>query len=538
MAFFDRSKIYPTPYNKIKLQEFDNKNTKTLQQGRDGSGAYASTRGAILCFLCDYYFKDTEEKSNRLVCFKGFVEDLKIDLSIEYDDIELFRIPVTPKQVSDYGLSYNLTFNVVAHSVNDAMSNMARFSELDRILHYPIVDSPLNTGSPTPADASPESFIFLSNLIGNGLLASENGYTDINITNHFVRKYGLKTPVSDLTMDPDLEMGFFEFDDKFYFKSFKISLKLPITNMPFHISRAWNTRFNRSSNQNNIQRWKTIIPFVKKNIPATESNRSYTYYGFKSEAAKVGYNTNVWDSRGFPFCVPFDDNIIKQDYGSHLGYYPKNKRAKIGFCINSNKISRKNNPYIRMNYLNFNAFLESYSFNRKQKTEVTQPSGDLIAQKHTFGGNSIVFFNLSFNAVAGSVNEAKANAMKLAILYRMAALGKKGETPTGQIKVLFANLIKDAKKQNSNGNYDFNDIYDNGMDSFIASLSVEIDQEMGYFEESSYFIPKAYKITMELVLNNGSTGLIYLEDEDFGTMLKNRRNDSTYWPFGVGYEIE
>jgi len=538
MAFFDRSNILPAPYNKIKLQEFDNNNANTLQHGRDGSGAYAVNKGAVLCFLCDYKFEDLDNAtSNRLISFKGFVEDLQIDLSIEYKDIELFRMPVTPKQVTDYGLNYNLTFNVIAHSVNDAMSNMARFSELDRILHYPIVDSPTNTGSPSPANASPESYIFLSNLIGNGLLAGDNGYTNINISNSFIRKYGLRAPVADLKMDPDLEMGFFEYNNKFYFKSFKISLNLPITNSIIHKTRLQAENFKTAPDQNKIQRWRTIIPFVEKNIQPAEG-KEYTYFGFKSQAEKIGYKTNVWDARGFPFCIPFEANIMTKDYGADLGYYPKNKRAKIGICIDSNKISRRNNPAIHMNYLNFNAFLESYSFNRKQSVDVTQPAGDLIAQKHTFGGSSIVLFNLSFNVVAGSVNEAKANAMKLTSLYRMAALGKRGETPKGQIKVLFANLIKNAQKYNSNGKYDFDDIYDNGMACFVSNLSVQIDQEMGYFEENHYFIPKAYKITMELVFNRGTTGLLYLKDEEGVTTLKNSANDSTYWPFGVGYERE
>lgn len=539
MAFFDRSKIYPAPYNRIKLQEFDNNNQNTLQHGRDGSGAYAVNKGAVLCFLCDYKFEDLDNAtSNRLISFKGFVEDLQIDLSIEYKDIELFRMPVVPKIATDYGLSYNLTFNVIAHSVNDAMSNMARFSELDRILHYPeMSDGVSNTGSPTPSNHSPESYIFLSNLIGNGLLAADIEFTNINITNYFVRKYGLRAPVADLKMDPDLEMGFFEYNNKFYFKSFKISLNFPVTNANIHKSHAYARRFVRATDKNKIQRWKTIIPFVKKNIQPAEG-KEYTFYDFKEQAAKGSYPENVWDSKGFPFCIPFDSNIIKNDYGAHLGHYPKQKRAKIGICINSSEISRTDNPYIYRNYLNFNAFVESYSFSRKQKVDITQPIGDLILQKHTFGGNSQVFFNLSFNAVAGSINEAKANAMKLTSLYRMVILNYKGEFPSGSVKILFANLIKNPQKSNSNGNYDFSDIYDNGMSCFIINLNVQIDQEMGYFEENKYFIPKAYKITMELVFNKSTTGLLYLENEEGVTTLQNSETDSTYWPFGVGYERE
>ena len=82
MTFYDRSKIFPPPNNGIKLQEFDNNGpTGANEHGIDGSGTYAENKAAVLCFLCDYHFSSA--LSNRLVTFKGFIEDLQFKLNIE-----------------------------------------------------------------------------------------------------------------------------------------------------------------------------------------------------------------------------------------------------------------------------------------------------------------------------------------------------------------------------------------------------------------------------------------------------------------------
>ena len=144
MAFFDRSKIFPPVNNGIKLQEFDNNNQYSNEHGLDGSGDYAVNKAAVLNFLCDYHIDSltvgddgSTAKSNRLVSFKGFIEDLQFKSNIEYEDGGSNFSPITDKYLKGYKLGYNLSFNVVAHSVNDAISNMARYSELERILIYP-----------------------------------------------------------------------------------------------------------------------------------------------------------------------------------------------------------------------------------------------------------------------------------------------------------------------------------------------------------------------------------------------------------------
>ena len=70
-------------------------------------------------------------------------------------------------------------------------------------------------------------------------------------------------------------------------------------------------------------------------------------------------------------------------------------------------------------------------------------------------------------------------------------------------------------------------------------MDVSIDQEMGYFEEKGYFIPKAYNVRMQLVFIDGNVGkIIETELEGFEgpeDFLNNQESDSVYWPFGIKY---
>ena len=84
---------------------------------------------------------------------------------------------------------------------------MARYSELERILMYPFT-GPRNPGAVNQSIRIPSAYVFMSNLINNGLLGYNNKYEKIQITNAFVRKHGLRAAVSSIKLDPDLDMGF------------------------------------------------------------------------------------------------------------------------------------------------------------------------------------------------------------------------------------------------------------------------------------------------------------------------------------------
>lgn len=527
MSFFDRPNIYPPPQGKVKLQEFDNNDDRAFEHGIDGSGDYAVNKAAVLCFLCDNRYvplEDGQGSSNRLIAFKGFVEDLQIKLNIEYTDEGGFNTVVKSKYLKNYNTGYSLVFNVIAHSVNDAISNANRFSELERIITYAF--GPYNLGDFNMAYTVPNSYVFLSNLIGNGWIRNVGpNKTNININNEFVRKYGLRMAIGSIKMDPDLEMGTFQFNNKTYFKAFKVSMDIPIINLPFTDSYM--------SDALSADRLKTLMPYVLTS--SLEGENIVNYYDYKQRAAfkENEMPANLFDARGFPFCIlPKPDKILTS-YDQGVRTYGANKHLKLGICINDSNITTENNPYITQNYCVFDAFLDSYSYEKKQEIANNASWSDPVATTYTVGQGGEISFNLSLNIPSYSVVDGEANCMKLNSLFRMIPISYHTKLPGGPVKVLLNNLIKDPNSDGSNGDYDFVDIYNNGLACNVASLNINIDNEQGFFEYEDFFIPKSMKLDLQLIIPHRTYGNLIMnkiKSDGTTTVETYKKDDSRKWP--------
>jgi len=110
MAFFDRPDLKPSAFNGIKIQDFDN-NGNGLQHGIDGSGEYAMNKNAILCFASNYEWGTNTSK--RVVTFKGFIENLKINGKLTREIEENFWNAQVIDYLTSFEISYSLSFNVV-----------------------------------------------------------------------------------------------------------------------------------------------------------------------------------------------------------------------------------------------------------------------------------------------------------------------------------------------------------------------------------------------------------------------------------------
>jgi hypothetical protein len=531
MPFFDRSKIFPKPQNKIKLQEFDNNDKfHANQQGIDGSGDYAVNKAAVLCFLIDDDADELYKLSNRLVSFKGFIEELSINMNVGYEDDERFSLPVIAKYLKEFKFTYSLSFNVISHTVNDATSNMARFSELERILSHPYGTNS-NPGSANKDLLIPNAYVFLSNLINNGMLNLNNKYKSIKITNSFVRENGIRAAVKNLKMEPDLEMGFFEFNNQVLFKSFKVTMEIPVTNDIFQKSY-------KDEVANPSTGYKMIMPYVR----CVDADASYYYYDLKGVEAFGSLSYGEVDSGGFPFCVPWSYSKVNTSYAQAQQAYGQNKKTKLGICINDNNLNKdlSKNKYITKSYCVFDAFLDSFSYERNQSADAKTRGTDVMSNSFKFTDAGHVLYNFSINIPSYSVVDAEANCMKINSLIRMLPINSNQTLDSGaSVKILLGNLIKAPEARGSTGFYNFSDIYKNGLTCFILSMNLSIDLDMGFFEYNQYFLPKAMKLDFQVMLNNNLTGKpIYQQITEEATIEKrlDNDNDDVRWPFGIKYD--
>ena len=93
MAFWNKG-VKPYPYNGIKIQDFGNTPTNkniARHHGTNGSEIYAENKDAILCFACDYDFAD--KVSKRVVTFKAFLQEFKLNFDISRDDQKVLTSP-------------------------------------------------------------------------------------------------------------------------------------------------------------------------------------------------------------------------------------------------------------------------------------------------------------------------------------------------------------------------------------------------------------------------------------------------------------
>jgi len=278
-----------------------------------------------------------------------------------------------------------------------------------------------------------------------------------------------------------------------------------------------------------------LIPYVLTS--SVQNNTSVSYYGYKERAA---YDNNsipehLFDSKGFPFCIKPSPSKILTSHAQGVRSYGTNKRLKLGICINDSNITTKDNPYITQNYCVFDAFIDSFSYEKKQELAPDSSFQDPIASSYNIGAGGEISFNLSVNIPSYSVVDGEANCMKINSLFRMIPIYYyKPDLPGGPVKVLLNNLIKGPNSNGSNGNYDFPDIFNNGLACEVASMNINIDGEAGYFEYKGFFIPKGIKLDLQLIVPHRIFGSILVDElDEQGRISKTTTYnslDSRNWP--------
>jgi len=529
MTFWNKG-VKPYPYNGIKIQDFGNTPTNeriARHHGVDGSEAYAVNKSAIICFASDYLNSEESTKSQRVVTFKAFVENFKSSFNISRNIIESKKSPYRPDYLNKIGLTYSLAFNVVAHSVNEAISNMARFSELERILTFPYLLTE-NPGDPLE-QRNPKSYILFSNLINNG------SYWELFNNNKFtysfenIRKYGLRVAISDIKIDPDLEMGFFEYNGQTYFKSYKINLELAVPNYGFSNT---NEKEVNAVEQDLILN-KVFDPFYY--------DSSFNVYDFSSATSG--------DTKGFPFNIP--DNGWKSESGTTIQnkfvsnlqtpskdaeIYSKNKSICLSICPNKKELLKSDVVY-NTSLVKFDCYLESFDYSRTQE-KIEVENSNVTTDNVVFpAGGQKISFNFKINVIASSMKQAMKNCLKLSYLYRMICLGGGTQADRTANRFLMSNLIKSPTSTGAYSNYTLPETMSNGLVAVVDTLDLEIDQDLGYFEYGTSFIPKAFSLSFTIHTKDSNFGKMIITDlEGKNKTFKAADSDSIKWPFGITYD--
>jgi hypothetical protein len=182
-------------------------NVNEVQGWGDSSGTYALNQGAIIGLA-------HENTPDRFVVYKAFIDSFDYDREI---DVEFNSNDADPLSVNPHiggGVKSDkikLTLKIASSNLSEALANHYKFQVLLRFIH--VVDP----------DEPPHVHIYLKNLIQN---SDSTGQIKGNLTHADIKNHGLKVAVNSLDYAPEMDLGFYEYKNRFFAKVFTLSFEM------------------------------------------------------------------------------------------------------------------------------------------------------------------------------------------------------------------------------------------------------------------------------------------------------------------------
>ena len=460
----------------------------------------------------------------RMVALKAFIESYKLNLTKK---IEFFsEASTSTKPISEYGtdISYSLSINIPAHSVNESRNNIAKLEEIQRLI------SPVGTPRQVDLTYGTHSSIFsvwFKNLICSG--SDYKSYPNTQtIEYEDTIKNGFMCYIEKINFEPDFEAGFFDYDDvtdrkngKFLFpKNIKLKLELKYGALPS----------------------EGLVANLKKN-------------GFNESGSPVcGFDANgdyiSSDYGGWPFNIVVykeeGDNVIRADMSEKtMNSIQFDYNSKNSYIFISNPYSYEEEVFettvdgdtteslgvvtrdIKSRYVLFKPFIES--FNRNYEVNYPIIEGD----KNREFGNPInldtgptfksLDYSFKINVPSESLSESKKNLAKIQYLVRLLVkkyegTGTESSDLSNYLLFYIPSFIEKAgattwQPITADG------MKDNSVLLLLRDLSIDIDLEQGFYEEKGKLYPKSYSLDFKASSNDDNLIVNYkLENELYGML--------------------
>lgn len=463
--------------------------------------------------------------SHRLVKLDPFIESFNFKVSKKTEFKKFDAVSTQGGVIEEPSeISISITMNLPAADASSASRNMLKIQELQTMIN-PVIGKKNNTAI---------MLVHMKNLI------SRTFSNTSSITYNMCKRYGLPCYISSIDYTPDFEVGFFS--EKLP-KNIKLSLDLKIINQKLNLSqdgddKEYDFRFAQAFIVNGMYssidkkgfpfgfyqlntfeedlglQQNSIIESIKSYTPnkmSTLNSKANTFIMFtnhieKPNTDKPEYSNDLVDAynaqlESFGDNIP-DGSIDAESFARKQAGYESVKIARwVAFEPIINEVNRTVEVEHITKKVGSGAFSTGY--------ESTVPK--------------LIKFSLDFDVVANSVEEAKINLAKLNTLFRLSSAPTKEkfiprsvmvlpERKTGfakTIKVLIPGFIQASNtsitKKTSISLSTRNALLNNCVDLHVYSVDFDIDDDIGFFEDDGYLLPKAYKVKMELY--STSTGI-------------------------------
>ncbi len=208
----------------------DPDNGRNFRLGTDYSNTHTREKGCML------YIGDVV--SGTSIALKAFLSTFSISLKIKHADKELSE--GKKHSVKSLGFTYSMEVLIPSLSINDARVNATRLEMLEIMLpstayaktnasnnnltREQILANDRNTslGDSTVVSEDQRKVVLLSNLINNGKYTNKKDITKFED----LETYGLECYFESISYSVNIDMGFFESDNKLWPKEYSLKLDL------------------------------------------------------------------------------------------------------------------------------------------------------------------------------------------------------------------------------------------------------------------------------------------------------------------------
>lgn len=483
---------------------------------------------------------DTTDKSHilyigsapleRVVGFKAFIESFKINLQKEKEIVSPNNQNRSYIKEKEGSLSYNLSLNVPAHSTNEAVNNMAKIEELQRLIVMPDAGWTVAASTATNSDGTrtdsissigvsslsnttlPLFYVFFKNLINSGAAFTSDKIYDFKD----LMKKGFTCYIENIKYDPDVDAGYFKLNGDFYPRNIKLSLSL-----------IYESETLFSSIDGNVLNRRIIMPYELNGRRHAKDSGLFPFHSDITGKDEFN-NINSDDLR----------NLERKNYlfiGKDFG--EEQQEASATTTTNTTQPAQtiigqaggaqptpttttptEEQPTSENRYVVFDLFLESFSRDLKYTHTKKDAGNSSIYSRITEGGTKFeaLTYSVKINVPSENLREAKKNAKKMQVLmrlfYKLYADGTSLSTVSkeDQLQKLMVYIPSMIEKPGAGSKQKYaSGMFKNAIPLFLEELSFDIDMEQGFFEEKSKMYPKSFSVDFKFLYNKSNAILNY-----------------------------
>jgi hypothetical protein len=456
--------------------------------------------------------------TERMIAFTAFVESYKINLQKQVKEYSEETSTTTYFTDINGNLSISLSLNLPAHSTNEAVNNVAKIEELQRLIKTGHWGSP-GTFSSLTGTNTPIMIVHFVNLISNGRSTKSfaiNSFTDL-------LQKGFPCYIESVVYEPQTDSGFFEFDNFLYPKNIKLSLELK------YESKKLINKEDANRNKMAISSFELTSKFKEVNIIPTGEETTTPIihrmddglFPFHSDGIR-GYNNSL-----SKMSVKKMNDLDLENFGKNNKHF---LYIGMGLLTNADMIEAVKNAGTNKDFLSNEVFLKyvmfesaitSFSRGINFKTEAssdadttTESSIHNILKSSKFKS---LEYPLNIQVISSSLREAYQNCAKIQYLmrlflkksYNFSDIKKNNSSQTSiasKVMVYMPSFIESGRGGKSVST-DLKTINETkSVQLNFTDLQVEVDMSSGFYEDRGRLLPK--KMTVNMTFKTGNPEFI------------------------------